>query len=131
MSLKYSKQRELIYDFLKERKDHPTADVVYQGVKSHLPNISLGTVYRNLMLLSELGEIQKLNIGDGADHFDPVTKDHNHFICNKCSRIFDLDMDGMEDIEKVAARYVKGNIESHKFFFYGICEDCLAKIRDD
>ena len=70
MSLKYSKQRELIYDFLKERKDHPTADVVYQGVKNHLPNISLGTVYRNLMLLSELGEIQKLNIGDRADHCD-------------------------------------------------------------
>ena len=58
-TLKYSRQREAIKDFLMTRKDHPTADVVYENIKKIYPNISLGTVYRNLSLLSEIGEIQK------------------------------------------------------------------------
>lgn len=61
-TLKYSRQREAIKDFLMTRKDHPTADVVYENIKKIYPNISLGTVYRNLSLLSEIGEIQKLSI---------------------------------------------------------------------
>ena len=60
-TLKYSRQRESIKEFLMTRKDHPTADVVYENVKKIYPNISLGTVYRNLSLLSDLGEIQKLS----------------------------------------------------------------------
>ena len=70
MALKYSKQRTVIKEFLQTRKDHPTADVVYNAVRKDYPNISLGTVYRNLMLLSEIGEIQKLRVGDGLEHFD-------------------------------------------------------------
>ena len=69
-TLKYSRQRESIKEFLMTRKDHPTADVVYENVKKIYPNISLGTVYRNLSLLSDLGEIQKLSSFGGADHFD-------------------------------------------------------------
>ena len=67
-ALKYSRQRESIKEFLMTRKDHPTADVVYENVRKIYPNISLGTVYRNLSLLSELGEIQKLSNFGGADH---------------------------------------------------------------
>ena len=69
-TLKYSRQRESIKEFLMTRKDHPTADVVYENMKKIYPNISLGTVYRNLSLLSEIGEIQKLSNFGGADHFD-------------------------------------------------------------
>jgi len=126
MALKYSKQREMIYEFLKDRTDHPTADIVYHGVKNDCPNISLGTVYRNLMLLSDLGQIQRLNVGDGADHFDPVTKDHNHFICTKCGQIFDLEMDGLSCLDEEAVKHIKGKIDYHKIFFYGTCEKCLA-----
>ena len=72
-TLKYSRQRESIKEFLMTRKDHPTADVVYENVRKIYPNISLGTVYRNLSLLSELGEIQKLSNFGGADHFDGCT----------------------------------------------------------
>ena len=57
MALKHSKQRDLIKSFLMTRKDHPTADVVYMNVRQQQPNISLGTVYRNLTLLADLGEI--------------------------------------------------------------------------
>ena len=80
--LKYSKQRESIKLFLAERKDHPTADVIYLNIREQFPHISLGTVYRNLALLSELGEIKKLTTGDGADHFDGNVSPHQHVICN-------------------------------------------------
>ena len=81
MALKYSRQREVIKENLMHREDHPTADMVYMDVRETFPNISLGTVYRNLQLLTDLGEIQKLNIGDGVDHFDAKTFPHYHFIC--------------------------------------------------
>ena len=68
--LKYSRQREAIKTFLAGRYDHPTAETVYLGIKEEFPNISLGTVYRNLSLLSDIGEIQKLSTGIGPDRFD-------------------------------------------------------------
>ena len=73
-TLKYSRQRESIKEFLRNRTDHPTADVVYENMKLIYPNISLGTVYRNLSLLADLGEIKKLSSFAGADHFDGRTE---------------------------------------------------------
>lgn len=83
-ALKYSRQREAIKSFLMTRKDHPTADVVYHSLRADFPNISLGTVYRNLTLLADLGEIARLRLGDGVDHFDADTSRHYHFICSEC-----------------------------------------------
>ena len=68
-ALKYSRQRESIKEFLMTRNDHPTADVVYENMKLIYPKISLGTVYRNLSLLADIGEIKKLASFNGADHF--------------------------------------------------------------
>ena len=82
-ALKYSRQREAIKCFLMTRKDHPTADVVYHSLRADFPNISLGTVYRNLTLLADLGEIARLRLGDGVDHFDADTSRHYHFICSE------------------------------------------------
>ena len=127
MVLKYSKQRTVIKEFLQTRKDHPTADAVYNAVRKDYPNISLGTVYRNLMLLSEIGEIQKLRVGDGLEHFDADISEHNHFICNDCGSVIDLEMDSIRGIDETAARHFNGKIEGHKVYFYGICEKCLKK----
>ena len=69
-ALKYSRQREAIKDFLAHSHEHPTADIVYMNLRESFPNISLGTVYRNLSLLSEMGQIQKISMKDGADRFD-------------------------------------------------------------
>ena len=91
-TLKYSRQRESIKEFLRTRTDHPTADVVYENMKLIYPNISLGTVYRNLTLLADIGEIQRLRVGDGVDHFDADTSLHYHFVCTKCGCVEDLDM---------------------------------------
>ena len=79
MALKYSRQREVIKAFLYNTDKHPTADDVYVNIRKQYPNISLGTVYRNLTLLSDMGEIKRLRVGDGIDHFDADTSPHNHF----------------------------------------------------
>ena len=85
-TLKYSRQRESIMEFLRGRDDHPTADTVYMNIRRVYPNISLGTVYRNLSLLASLGEITRITCEDGADRFDAVTKPHYHVFCRRCGR---------------------------------------------
>ena len=124
MVMKYRRQREAIKDFLKTRNDHPTADVVYINVKQEFPNISLGTVYRNLTLLSNLGEIQKLNMGDGADHFDANITPHYHFICKDCGSVIDLDMVSIEKVNDIAGADFNGKIAGHVTYFYGKCGNC-------
>ena len=100
--LKYSKQREAIRDFLAHSEEHPTADMVYMNLRESFPNISLGTVYRNLNLLVELGEAQKLAFGDGKDHFDADTSLHYHFVCRSCGAVTDLPMEPLADIDQKA-----------------------------
>lgn len=123
-ALKHSRQREMIKAFLMTRKDHPTADMVYSNVRQQNPNISLGTVYRNLTLLADLGEIQRLRVGDGADHFDADISPHYHFVCTKCGCVEDLDMDSIESITETAGARFRGHIEGHCTYFYGTCENC-------
>lgn len=125
--IRYSRQREAIKDFLGTRKDHPTANVVYQNVKQEQPNISLGTVYRNLTLLSDLGEIQRLRLGDGTDHFDADISDHYHFICTECGSVIDLTMDRIDMIDDIAGTNFPGELTGHVTYFYGICDKCSTK----
>ena len=124
-TLKYSRQRELIKDFLMTRKDHPTADIVYMNVRKQNPNISLGTVYRNLTLLADIGEISRLRVGDGVDHFDADTSPHYHFVCTKCGSVTDLEMDSIESILETAKANFDGYIAGHVTHFYGICGKCI------
>jgi ferric uptake regulator, fur family len=123
--LKHSRQREMIKSFLMTRKDHPTADMVYMNVRQQNPNISLGTVYRNLTLLADIGEIQRLRVGDGVDHFDADTSLHYHFVCTKCGCVEDLDMDSIEEINEAASARFDGQIDGHVTYFYGTCGNCL------
>ncbi|MCM1160974.1 MAG: transcriptional repressor [Roseburia sp.] len=123
--LKYSRQREAIKEFLMERKDHPTADMVYLGLLDKFPNLSLGTVYRNLTLLSDTGEINRLRLGDGVDHFDGNTMPHYHFICEKCGKVMDLETKDFDAAIDLAASSFSGKIKGHVTYFYGECPDCF------
>ena len=76
-ALKYSRQRESIKNYLLSTNEHPSADIVYQHVREDFPNISLGTVYRNLKLLTEIGEAVKISSPDGIDRFDGFIQPHN------------------------------------------------------
>ena len=124
--LKYSKQRESTKNFLVTRYDHPTAETVYLNIRREFPNISLGTVYRNLNLLAEIGEIQKLSPGIGPDRFDGNPAPHYHFICRHCGCVMDLTVSGLDHINILAGQDFDGEIEGHITYFYGTCPSCKA-----
>lgn len=124
-NLKYSRQREAIKDYLMHTNEHPTADAVYMAVRNEFPNISLGTVYRNLNLLAELGEAQKITTPVGADRFDGHTQPHYHFCCSHCGKVLDLDMEPQDSVNEAARKSFDGMIESHTTMFYGTCSECL------
>ena len=107
--------------------DREAADVVYENMKLIYPNISLGTVYRNLSLLADLGEIKKLSSFAGADHFDGRTERHCHFMCIRCERIIDLESEGIHHIMDLAGENFKGKITDYSARFFGLCEDCLKE----
>ena len=125
--LKYSRQRESIKASLMHRTDHPTADALYASIREEFPNISLGTVYRNLNLLVETGEIQKLTCGDGADHFYGNTAPHYHFVCSECGQIYDMPGVHFEQLDVSAQDHAPGIIDSHSILFHGRCAGCLEK----
>lgn len=128
-ALKYSRQRESIKVCLMNRTDHPTADAIYLSMREEFPNISLGTVYRNLKLLSDMGEILRFTCGDGSEHFDYTTAPHYHFVCKECGKIYDLPVSMVRDTSEFFTEPFPGRVDSHALFFYGECEHCLAKIR--
>ena len=130
-TLKYSRQREVIKEFLRGRTDHPTADMVYLGIRKEYPNISLGTVYRNLSLLASLGEIQRIASEEGADRFDAVTRPHYHVACRRCGRVEDLPMPWENGLDEQAAKHYKGCIEGHTTCFYGLCAACIKEGETD
>lgn len=125
--IKYSRQRAAIIDFLSTRKDHPTAETVHASVREAFPNISLGTVYRNLSLLAELGEIQKLSVSDGPDRFDYIAAPHCHFYCRACDSMIDIDL-CIDDLEVRANEAFAGRIERSSVQFTGLCPDCKKTI---
>ena len=124
---KYSRQRECIKEYLSSTKEHPTADTIYMKVREVYPNISLGTVYRNLSLLAERGEIVKLSCGDGCDRFDGNTEPHYHFICRHCGRVIDLDMERIEHINTIANAHFSGRVDGNITYFYGLCDECVSE----
>lgn len=125
-TLKFSRQREAIRQYLCSSKEHPTADMVYEEMKHLYPNISLGTVYRNLSLLVSIGEAIRVSTSEGADRFDGRVTPHNHFICTECGRVMDLDMENIDCIQQTASQNFKGRICGYTANFYGLCEDCLT-----
>ena len=116
-------QREEILAFLRSKRAHFNAVEIYDAVRSEIPNISLGTVYRNLNMLSSEGIIGKLFVG-GADRFDYNNQNHYHMLCTKCNRLYDVDMPVDNRLETEAGNYVDGIITTHHLTFIGECESC-------
>lgn len=125
-TLKRSKQRDAIVAFLKTRKDHPTADTVYQEIRHTIPNISLGTVYRNLALLSERGEILRLSCDGKTDRFDADIRPHYHFICQQCGCVQDILLPYQDSLDHLAQPSFSGTITSHTLLFTGTCQNCTS-----
>ena len=118
-----TKQLEVVWEAIKDDTSHPTADQVYAKVRERFPNVSLGTVYRNLQKLVADEKLQVLMIGR-AQHFDPLVKRHQHFICEKCGRVFDVLVDTRNEIKPAKLPHAGFKVTSHQLAFYGACKDC-------
>ena len=117
-------QRALVLEAVNALQCHATADEVYEAIVQEHPTVSKATVYRNLNLLSEMGEIRKMEIPGGPDRFDHRCHDHCHVRCEKCGRVFDVDMEFVSGLER-GIRDDRGfAFTGYDILFRGICPDC-------
>ena len=126
---KHFKKREAILNCLRSTTTHPTAEWVHAQLKAEYPDISLGTVYRNLALFKEQGLVISVGTVNGVERFDADTEPHVHFICRSCHKVDDLP--GMiipESICSDADRYTGGRTETCSLILTGTCRECLAHI---
>lgn len=119
-----TRQKRVILKVLRSTKSHPTADWIYEQARKEIPDISLGTVYRNLNLLKEAGEIMELSYGSTYRRFDGNPENHYHFHCQECGKVIDIDLPMQYDLDE----YIKKNqghlVKTHRLEFYGICKEC-------
>jgi len=118
-------QRQVLLDEIRKVKTHPTADEVYDLVRKRLPRISLGTVYRNLEILSARGLIQRIGPPSQQMRFDGDTKDHYHLRCVSCGRVEDGPMISVDDLEDAVRNQSDYSIVGHRLEFMGICPACM------
>jgi len=120
--MRFSKQRDIILNIVQDTRTHPTADYVYEKARNELPNVSLGTVYRNLGQLVENKQLKSLNI-DGTIHYDAFLDDHQHFQCKTCNRVFDIELNTKDFVSKVESN-TNHIIDGCQILLVGICNDC-------
>lgn len=120
-------QCSLVLDAVNKLQCHATADEIYETIIQEYPNISRGTVYRNLNRLAQMGKIRRLEIPGGADCFDHICRDHYHVRCEKCGRVFDVDMDYIAGLEKNIKESHGFQFTGYDIIFRGICPKCKNK----
>ena len=124
---RYSKQREAVLQAVMRADVHPTAEWVYETVREDLPNISLGTVYRNLKLLTDEGRLQEVVLDDNVTRYDGNTSEHYHCICERCGKILDVDLDADEAFAELTEQINDFSVLDHNLEFYGLCEKCAEE----
>ena len=119
-----TKQREAILKILRDTRSHPTADQIYDEVRKDIPNISKGTVYRNLQVLEEDGAIAVLNIDGTQSRYEVKQASHYHFRCENCGCVFDLDEPVVFELDERVAKKTGFKVKYHQTEFRGLCKDC-------
>jgi Fe2+ or Zn2+ uptake regulation protein len=122
--MRKTRQKAAILDVLRGTTAHPTADWIYNEVRKEIPNISLGTVYRNLRQLCQCGEILELVLCGNLSRFDARNDNHYHFRCQKCGQVFDVDEPIDAEMDNTVARRTGFRITYHRLEFYGQCLEC-------
>lgn len=125
---KHSKKRDAILHCIRSTKCHPSAEWVYQQLKPQIPDLSLGTVYRNLAMFKADGTIQSLGTVAGLERYDGNTDPHTHFICTACGKVIDLDYVELPTATlQEAEGGAGGSIQSYQLQFFGHCTQCSQK----
>lgn len=124
---KHFRKRNAILSCLRSTTEHPSAEWIYTRLKPEYPDISLGTVYRNLNLFKEQGIIASLGTVKGAERFDGITTPHVHFICTVCGSVMDLaGISVPEELSDAASGLSGGRVDSCRLCFYGTCQACQS-----
>lgn len=127
--VRFTRQRKVILEELRKVTTHPTADEVYKMVRRRLPRVSLGTVYRNLDILAEAGDILKLEMAGTQRRYDGVVENHYHVRCTECGRVDDLKYDPLPGIERDVGAVTDYKVTGHRVEFTGVCPKCLASTK--
>ncbi|MBN1290766.1 MAG: transcriptional repressor [Candidatus Latescibacteria bacterium] len=124
IKIRKSKQRNRILEILKNTTIHPTAGWIYNTLKNEFPDLSMGTVYRNLNILLEQGLIKKIDFGSTFDRFEAYTEPHYHFICENCNAIIDLDFPFDYNLNLKIKEKTGLTATKHRIEFFGMCPRC-------
>jgi Fe2+ or Zn2+ uptake regulation protein len=122
--LKITPQRQSIFRVLHESTVHPTAEGVYDAVRTEMPSISLRTVYQTLNDLAAMGEIHAIDLGTGSARFDPTIDPHHHLVCEGCGRVQDVEAELPVTAPDAAA--FGFTVRATEIVFRGLCRDCVA-----
>ena len=117
-----SRQRDTILQIVRDSPRHLSADQIYRIARSEIPNLSLGTVYRNLHLLTETGRISAIRLDDNTTHYDQNCRAHYHFICTRCHRVEDIGL--KEDLLARLQLESENQITDIRLELYGVCQAC-------
>ena len=124
----YSRKREAILEAVRSTASHPTAEWVYQKLKPAYPDLSLGTVYRNLAQFKKDGIIASVGVVNGQERFDGNIRQHTHFVCSNCGCVLDIEDEYIGAGQEVEAeKKYHLRIDSGEVLFRGLCPNCLRK----
>lgn len=124
--LKVTSQRLAICNFILSRRDHPTAETIFRKLRNEYPTISLGTIYKNLHLLQELGLIQELGFNEGSVRYDPDMEVHVNMVCSKCGKISDYKADKVEKLWNALISDIGIKPKGQRIDLYYECDDCKS-----
>jgi Fur family peroxide stress response transcriptional regulator len=126
---KHSKKRDAILRVIQSTTSHPGAQWVYDQLKPAIPDLSLGTVYRNIKVFLREGSVISVGVVDGEERFDGFTAPHPHFVCGHCGRVIDIPSPEPETLKLLAGGKADFSIDYRKTTFYGVCGECGGKAR--
>ena len=125
---KHFRKRDAILSYLRSTDAHPSADMVYARLKPEIPDLSLGTVYRNLSMFRQQGTIASIGTVNGVERFDGNTVPHVHFVCNDCSTVLDMpELQVPQHMIETVNQQTGGNVATCSLTFTGQCSECIQK----
>ena len=127
-SIRYSKKREAILAAIQGTSCHPSAEWIYQQLKPSHPDLSLGTVYRNLIFFQERGDIRSVGVIQGQERFDAVVTPHSHFVCEYCGAVIDLPHLTLDsEMDHAVSQQYGLMVYRHELTLHGLCPDCIKQ----
>ena len=128
--IRHSDVRDKIYEYLCGTKTHPSANMIYNDLKPSIPKLSLGTVYTNLKLFEDLGQVIRVANVNGFERYDADTSEHVHFVCDECGAVIDI-MDADIKKAKKACQAGQAKIKNIQIVLHGTCERCSVNLKGD